>query len=36
MSNLLHPDYNSPSALKKFMEDNGMAMQKKIWSEFFD
>ena len=34
MSNLLHPDYNSPSALKKFMEDNGMAMQKKFGQNF--
>lgn len=29
-----HPDYNSPSALKEFMEQNGLAMQKKFGQNF--
>ncbi len=29
-----HPDYNSPAALKSFMEENGMAMQKKFGQNF--
>lgn len=29
-----HPDYNSPSVLKKFMEENNMAMQKKFGQNF--
>ncbi len=29
-----HPDYNSPSALKQFMEQSGMAMQKKFGQNF--
>ena len=28
------PDYNSPSALKAFMDQNGMAMQKKFGQNF--
>ena len=28
------PDYNSPSALKQFMEQSGMAMQKKFGQNF--
>lgn len=31
---LAHPDYNSPAALKAFMETNGMAMQKKFGQNF--
>src|SRR5574344_2797064 len=31
---LAHPDYNSPAALKNFMETNGMAMQKKFGQNF--
>lgn len=29
-----HPDYNSPAALKNFLEENGMAMQKKFGQNF--
>nr|WP_294431225.1 16S rRNA (adenine(1518)-N(6)/adenine(1519)-N(6))-dimethyltransferase RsmA [uncultured Treponema sp.] len=29
-----HPDYNSPIALKEFLEENGMAMQKKFGQNF--
>ncbi len=29
-----HPDYNSPSALKAFLDQNGMAMQKKFGQNF--
>ncbi len=29
-----HPDYNSPSALKTFMDENNMAMQKKFGQNF--
>ena len=29
-----HPDYNSSSALKKFLEERGMAMQKKFGQNF--
>ncbi len=29
-----HPDYNSPQALKAFLEENGMAMQKKFGQNF--
>ena len=29
-------NYDSPVALKNFLDERGMAMQKKIWSEFFD
>ena len=29
-----HPDYNSPVALKAFLDDNGMAMQKKFGQNF--
>ncbi len=29
-----HPDYNSPAALKEFMETNNMAMQKKFGQNF--
>ncbi|MBQ8014085.1 MAG: ribosomal RNA small subunit methyltransferase A [Treponema sp.] len=29
-----HPDYNSPSALKDFLDENGMAMQKKFGQNF--
>ena len=29
-----HPDYNSPLALKAFLDDNGMAMQKKFGQNF--
>ncbi|MGI5057816.1 16S rRNA (adenine(1518)-N(6)/adenine(1519)-N(6))-dimethyltransferase RsmA [Treponema pectinovorum] len=29
-----YPDYNSPSALKKFLEENNMAMQKKFGQNF--
>lgn len=29
-----HPDYNSPQALKSFLEANGMAMQKKFGQNF--
>ncbi|WP_367268356.1 16S rRNA (adenine(1518)-N(6)/adenine(1519)-N(6))-dimethyltransferase RsmA [uncultured Treponema sp.] len=31
---LNHPDYNSPIALKEFLEENGMAMQKKFGQNF--
>lgn len=31
---MLHPDYNSPAELKKFLEDNGMSMQKKFGQNF--
>lgn len=34
MNTLQHPDYNSPAALKTFMEENGMAMQKKFGQNF--
>lgn len=30
----LHPDYNSPSAIKNFLESNGLAMQKKFGQNF--
>lgn len=29
-----HPDYNSPLELKQFLDDNGMAMQKKFGQNF--
>ena len=29
-----HPDYNSAIALKTFLEENGMAMQKKFGQNF--
>lgn len=29
-----HPDYNSPLALKEFLDQNGMAMQKKFGQNF--
>lgn len=29
-----HPDYNAPAALKAFMEQHGMAMQKKFGQNF--
>lgn len=29
-----HPDYNSSSSLKSFLEENGMAMQKKFGQNF--
>lgn len=29
-----HPDYNSPSSLKAFLEDNSMSMQKKFGQNF--
>lgn len=29
-----HPDYNSPSELKTFLEQNGMAMQKRFGQNF--
>ncbi|MBR4598488.1 MAG: 16S rRNA (adenine(1518)-N(6)/adenine(1519)-N(6))-dimethyltransferase, partial [Treponema sp.] len=29
-----HPDYNSPLALKAFLDENGMAMQKKFGQNF--
>ena len=29
-----HPDYNSPAELKSFLEENGMAMQKKFGQNF--
>jgi 16S rRNA (adenine1518-N6/adenine1519-N6)-dimethyltransferase len=29
-----HPDYNSPAALKAFLDANGMAMQKKFGQNF--
>lgn len=29
-----HPDYNSPAELKAFLEENGMAMQKKFGQNF--
>lgn len=31
---ILHPDYNSPSAIKSFLEENGLAMQKKFGQNF--
>lgn len=31
---LKHPDYNSPSELKNFLESQGMAMQKKFGQNF--
>jgi 16S rRNA (adenine1518-N6/adenine1519-N6)-dimethyltransferase len=31
---ILHPDYNSPAALKEFMESHNMAMQKKFGQNF--
>lgn len=31
---MTHPDYNSPLALKAFLDDNGMAMQKKFGQNF--
>lgn len=31
---LKHPDYNSPSELKNFLESHGMAMQKKFGQNF--
>ena len=34
MPKLNHPDYNSPAALKKFLESNSMAMQKKFGQNF--
>lgn len=34
MPHLKHPDYNSPSELKAFLESNGMAMQKKFGQNF--
>lgn len=34
MSQLKHPDYNSPAELKNFLESNGMAMQKKFGQNF--
>lgn len=34
MPKLIHPDYNSPLALKTFLEKNGMAMQKKFGQNF--
>lgn len=30
----LHPDYNSPSEIKNFLESNGLAMQKKFGQNF--
>ena len=29
-----HPDYNSPAALKTFMESQGFSMQKKFGQNF--
>lgn len=29
-----HPDYNSPKALKDFLDANGLAMQKKFGQNF--
>ncbi len=29
-----HPDYNSPQEIKSFLEENGMAMQKKFGQNF--
>lgn len=34
MPKLNHPDYNSPAALKAFLEENSMAMQKKFGQNF--
>lgn len=34
MQKIEHPDYNSPSALKDFMEKSSMAMQKKFGQNF--
>lgn len=31
---MIHPDYNSPAELKKFLENNGMSMQKKFGQNF--
>ena len=31
---MTHPDYNSPLALKAFLDENGMAMQKKFGQNF--
>ena len=31
---LKHPDYNSPTELKNFMEQNNMSMQKKFGQNF--
>ena len=31
---ILHPDYNSPSSLKAFMEEHNLAMQKKFGQNF--
>lgn len=31
---MTHPDYNSPLALKSFLDENGMAMQKKFGQNF--
>ena len=31
---MTHPDYNSPVALKEFLEQNGFAMQKKFGQNF--
>ena len=31
---MTHPDYNSPSALKEFLDQNGLAMQKKFGQNF--
>ena len=28
------PDYNAPSSIKQFLEDRGMAMQKKFGQNF--
>ncbi|MGN0740117.1 MAG: 16S rRNA (adenine(1518)-N(6)/adenine(1519)-N(6))-dimethyltransferase RsmA [Treponema sp.] len=30
----LHPDYNSPSEIRNFLESNGLAMQKKFGQNF--
>ena len=29
-----HPDYNSPSELKSFLDEHGFAMQKKFGQNF--
>jgi 16S rRNA (adenine1518-N6/adenine1519-N6)-dimethyltransferase len=31
---MYHPDYNSPTALKAFLDDSGMSMQKKFGQNF--
>ena len=31
---MTHPDYNSPVALKNFLDENGLAMQKKFGQNF--